>query len=621
MNLRIEQPESLWWLLSLVVVVALYLLRRRPVARRVSTLAFFKALAREHQEAHWLRRLKQLLAFLMSVVLVGGAVVVLARPLSAPQIGGLASVVILFDTSASMGAGTPPPLERARIEAGARVDGLAPSVEVMVIAYDRRPRILVPRTLDREAVRGAITGLRPRAVAGRPHQALGFAGRLAALARPSEIWHYSDHDVADEGIDGAIVDRRTFPHVDPVNVGITAFSIRRQPLSAGELEAFLRVEAIAPAPLPVELSVHVDGELIALRSLTIEPGVGESLVVPVVAGDGDVLTVQATASGDMLRQDDRVDSPIGDLEPARVLWVREDGDPFVQLALRALVEADLALVYEATPADWPPDPTIDVVILDGWLPAEWPADHPVLVLEPPASLGPLLAAPIPDGGLPIDSLRAIDHGHPLLYGVASARVALTQTAVLESVGALEPIWVGPKGPVLLAGEERGQRIAILAVAAGRSSRLPLLASFPLLLANAVTWLAEPEFESRSRTGSVRATGEVIEVAGEDIEWAVTAPDGGQKVERVSLADSGLVELDRVGCWRAADGSEGAAALLSVAETRLGHGLVPPDSPAAPLPPPPLGAAWLTGDLRPALLWLLFVVAVVELWLFHRHAVY
>ena len=58
----------------------------------------------------------------------------------------------------------------------------------------------------------------------------------------------------------------------------------------------------------------------------------------------------------------------------------------------------------------------------------------VIVINPPGSLGPVPAARLAGDGLPLDSLRAIDRGHPLLYGVATGRVGLTQTAVLEAAG-------------------------------------------------------------------------------------------------------------------------------------------------------------------------------------------
>ena len=417
MNVHLENPAGLWWLLLLLIVATLYLLRRRPVSRRVSTLAFFKALAQEHREAQWLRRLKRLIALVISVLLVAVTVLVLAHPIAAPETGGLAAVVMLFDTSASMGAGDPAPIDRARADARTRLAGLDPGVEVMVIAHDRRARVLVPRTLDRPSVAAAIDELRARPVAGRPIDPAALTAASASAKngtrqRDTEVWHYTDHrpKSSNRATDRLVIHERIFRPTGTTNAGITAFALRSKPLSSGEVEAFLRVEAITQEPLPVELSVHLDGELVALRTIVIEPGVPESLVLPVIAGKDSVLSITLEAEQDLLAADNLVSAPVGDLSPPRVLWVREEADPFLQLALQAIAETGQAQVFEATPDRWPPSPSIDVVILDGWLPPTWPTERPTLVIEPPRALGPVLAVPLEGGGrrwmLVIERIRA-----------------------------------------------------------------------------------------------------------------------------------------------------------------------------------------------------------------------
>ena len=77
--MQFQAPALLAWSLLAVAALALYLFRRRPKQLRVSTLPFFKSLARVYQESAWLRRLKRLLSFLLSAaVLLGGTDLVLA---------------------------------------------------------------------------------------------------------------------------------------------------------------------------------------------------------------------------------------------------------------------------------------------------------------------------------------------------------------------------------------------------------------------------------------------------------------------------------------------------------------------------------------------------------------
>nr|MDH4411652.1 VWA domain-containing protein [Verrucomicrobiales bacterium] len=96
-------PGSLWLLLLGIIPVVLYLVRRRSKKVRVSTLVFFKTLAREHQESAWLRRLKRWLSLAMTLLLLALAVFVLSRLIvRQDDADRYRTVVVLIDRSASM---------------------------------------------------------------------------------------------------------------------------------------------------------------------------------------------------------------------------------------------------------------------------------------------------------------------------------------------------------------------------------------------------------------------------------------------------------------------------------------------------------------------------------------
>ncbi len=81
----------------------LYLFRRRSQKVSVSTLVFFKTLAREHQESAWLRRLKKLLSFVLTILVLLFGVFVLSRIVaSSNDADQYRSIVVLLDRSASM---------------------------------------------------------------------------------------------------------------------------------------------------------------------------------------------------------------------------------------------------------------------------------------------------------------------------------------------------------------------------------------------------------------------------------------------------------------------------------------------------------------------------------------
>ncbi|MCB1078258.1 MAG: BatA domain-containing protein, partial [Verrucomicrobiae bacterium] len=77
-------PGFLWLSLLAIIPVALYLFRRKSKLVDVSTLVFFKTLAREHQESAWLRRLKKIVSLLLTLAMLLGAVFALSRLIIAP---------------------------------------------------------------------------------------------------------------------------------------------------------------------------------------------------------------------------------------------------------------------------------------------------------------------------------------------------------------------------------------------------------------------------------------------------------------------------------------------------------------------------------------------------------
>ena len=631
--MRFLHPSSLSLLFLLAIPVALYLFRRKPRMVRVSTLIFFKSLAREHQESAWLRRLKRLLSLLLNILIVVWVIGALARPVVAPPVGSLRSVVVLMDRSASMDARDESGrtrLDVARALVRQRIAGLPSGIAVMVIAYDRRAEIVQPFTLDRREVGRALDGIRVRPIEGDAEVALRLAARLAALDTPAGIWHATVEGPRAEGQgsrvesaddnpqwvlpDGVSIETLQVGLEKPVNAGITAFQLRRLPMEPSRFEAFVQMHGSAPKPLEADLEVRVDGALTGVRKLTLDPKTRERLLIPVTAGEGNVLTLKLCVAGDVLPLDDQVHARVPALRPIKVLWVSQEADPFTELALTSLGKDGGIHVFHAEPSAWPPREMPDVVLFDGWLPGEWPEGIAAIVVDPPRSLGPVQMAPI-RGGVPVDAPRVVAERHPLLFGVASGRIAVTQSAVLASDGPLQPLWVGPSGPLLCAGEVRGQRVVVMAFAPRRAEQLPLMDSYPLLFGNAIYWAAQPGMDASG--GNNRETGELVALEGKTLTWSVPA-DRGMRESTVALRGR-WTELDRIGLWRTDAGEMGSAALLSAKATRLPA--VSPSEHGATESPRPRAASLFGGDLTRLFMWCVLAFLVIESWLFHRHAVY
>ena len=609
--MRFLSPANLHLLWLALIPLALWLFRRQAKRVPVSTLLFFKSLAREHQESAWLRRIKKWLSLLLTLLVLIFAILALARPSSDLSADSPGAVVIVVDHSASMAAKDAQGrtrLDEAKRLVKDRIRSLPDQVVLSLISFDARPHVLLSRSRNRRECLRLLDELKPVPVEGKTEAALNVAKRLADLESRSRIWLAADSRIEDAAVDSIPVALN-----EPLNVGITGFQIRHSPLARDRYEAFVKVSAAASnaSKTTSTLEITLAGRIAQLRELELTPGESSALILPLEGLRGQRLEMRLKTAGDCFGWDDGLAAPLPKTKPLNVAWFAEKPDPFTELALSSLIEAGRIEMKKGDPAAWPPKEPPDVYVFENWLPQEWPADRPVIALTPLTSSGPLRTRVM--RGVPHDSVRAVQPDHPVLFRASSSRIAVTQTTVLDLPASLEPLWIAGTEPVLAAGEFNGQRLVVTAFSPAQSEQLALLPSFPLILGNALYWCAE----NSDALADMRTlhTGEMLH-ASSLVQWH--AWDGDRFIEISDDPANGLLALQRLGAWESGDRS-GACALISDAESnlpKLSNDVALSTPPAAPLI---TASAFSTWPKR--LIWLALALLLLESFLFHRKAVY
>lgn len=611
--MRFLAPSYLHLAWLALIPLALWLFRRQARRIPVSTLLFFKSLAREHQESAWLRRIKKWLSLLLTLLVLFLAVLALARPSGSLSTEAPGAVVIVIDRSASMAASGPDGrsrLDEAKRLLKARLHALPDQVVLSLIAFDSRPHVLLSRSRHRRECLRLLDEMAPLPIEGNPETAWNTAQRLADLETHSQVWVAAD------------AAPHTPPNFDwiptalaaPINVGITGFQIRRSPLAQDRYEAFINVTAADsnPAKITSSLEVTLAGRLAQLRELDLAPGESSALILPLEGLRGQRLEVRLKTAGDCLGWDDALAAPLPETRPLRVAWFAENPDPFTGIALTSLIESGRVEMTQGAPSAWPPKEQPDVFIFENWLPPQWPTSRPVIALTPRQNAGPLHARPIQ--GLPHDSVRTPQPDHPVLFRVSSSRLALTQTTLLQVPPTLEPLWIAGGEPVLAAGEYEGQRLVVTAFSPAHSEQLALLPSFPLVLGNALYWCAEGGNAKATPLRTLR-TGSMLDTT-ELVQWH--AWDGTRFIDVAAAPANGLLLLEHIGSWETG-ARTGSCALISENETRL------PKLASANAAPPPAAASLVSAAAFSSwpkrLIWLIIALLLLESFLFHRKAVY
>ncbi len=614
--MKFLQPQYLHVAWLALAVLALHLFRRRAQAREVSSLLFFRWLAREHQESAWLRQLKKWLALLVSLLVVAAAALALARPVAGGSASSGQAVVVLVDCSASMAAldeKGESRLQAAQRQLRQRLQALPETVPVSLIAHDRAAQGLLARSSNRRECLRLLSNLKPQPMEGKPAAAMRLVRPLMAMDPQAELWHASDQALGKEDVVATVfVDVAL---AKPMNVGITAFEIRRAPLSLWRHDVFVAVQAASSnaRPAEVELEMTLGGSLAQLRRLELSPGATEFVSLPLERPRGEWLEVRLRAQGDVLWLDDAVGAPCPQPRLLSLLHVAEQADPFTQLALQSLAAQGQLQVISIKPAQWAEAPQADVLVLERWLPKVLPADRPCLLLEPPQSAAGFEARSLPAGGLLQDSVTDTGLDHPVVHRLRPSELSLRQSVELLPNAALQPLWVSRQQTLLAAGQWQGQRLVVTAFSPSGSQRLTLMPAFPLLLGNAVEWCAQEVLDAVALPAT--RAGETVTANGL-VQWKTW--DGRRFVDGQTQAQS-VMRLDRLGYWQQG-GARGLSLLASSAETQLPSLAAQGKGPAGPSFSAALGAEGLA-DLPRKLLWLLLLIWVLESWLFHRHALY
>lgn len=620
--MRFLSPASLHLAWLAVIPLVLYLFRRQAKRVPVSTLLFFRSLAREHQESAWLRRVKRILSLLLTLAVITFGVLALARPAADAGTDTPGSLVILLDRSASMAAKDAKGrtrLDEAREIIRQRVRSLPEQVIVSLIAFDAKPGVLLSRSRNRRELLRLLDGVMPVPREGKPAYALTVARRLAELERPAEIWRVGDHADSPEPADKPDIKLTSTSTAlaAPTNVGITGFQIRKAPLARGRYEGFVKASAAAanPKTLTATLEVRIGGRISQLREIELKPGASSSLILPLEGVRGQKLELELKAPGDCLGWDNMILAPLPELKPLVVAWISDSPDPFTGIALGSLVEAGRLDIWKGDSKSWPMKEKPDVYVFEHWVPDAWPADRPAIVLNPEKSAGPLRVRALDRSGVPHSAVRLVAPEHPVAFRIATSRIAITQTGVFESLGSLEPIWLAGTEAVVTAGEANGQRIVASAVSPSQSEQLALLPAYPLLLGNAIYWCAE-QSDALSELKPLRP-GDWLTTSGL-VKWSEW---NGVRTGNASDEPQGsLLEVQRLGIWETADGRTGTSILASAEETDVPK--LPANMAAAKAGAPPK-QTWqkTSGNWPQKLVWALLAVLIVESFLFHRRAVY
>ncbi|RMH19021.1 MAG: VWA domain-containing protein [Gammaproteobacteria bacterium] len=522
--------------IAVPLLVSLYFLKLRRRVMTISSTLLWKKAIQDMQVNAPFQRLRRSLLLLLQLLILGAALIAMARPtLDATAVSGQRTVIVI-DHSASMNATdvSPNRLDHAKQAAMRLIDNLADgnwsdideaasTDGAMIVSFAQHAQVRQTFTNDPALLRNAVRMIEPT----DQISLLGPALRLIEpYANSSDgnlvVYVISDGRIRDQNLNlslsGATLKYIPIGQSDitssddtdnPGNVGIISFTARRDFDKPEIVQVFAKIANFGHNPIKANLTLSLDDrpirvQPIQLAAATSTPHPSTSETSPstniaavkfdfVLPGTG-LLTLSHDYQDDLL-VDNTARLTLAPARRLRVLLVTK-GNAFLERGIRSSGVRRLALMTpekfeNQTPetlrrGDWESSGLTgegyDVIVFDSYSPNTIPLVNSIYFASAPPIKDIQRVAPRDDGDEQAERLLEWDRSHPLLRYVSLDDVIVSRPGRLVVSANATVLITGRSGPVMAEVIRDGVRHVVVSFDVLRSN-WPIKISFPVFLGN------------------------------------------------------------------------------------------------------------------------------------------
>lgn len=486
------------WLLlagATALAIVIFRLKVRPRKVRVPSLLFWSRVLNDSRELTLWERIRRAVSLVVTAAIAIALAMALLRP-ALSKVEGPSRVqgatgasagrsVIVIDSSWSMLArtrGGDTRWSRAIADARRLTAGSGGEVALATTADG----LVEGPTADRALIEAALDRITPSGAG---------AAAWPAIAGAEAVYFITDGAMLRPRDPGVVI-RSVFETAD--NVAITAFAVRPALGGPAAGEAYLEIANFGPAQ---QVHFTLARGTASLLDRRVDMAAGETLrqVVRLDRGGDPRVRMRIEARGNALAIDDEA---VAWFEQARPLSVTVVGERTEWLAHLFAANPEVTATFITPAAYRPPSPLRgsgeagegreDAIVFDRWAPPS-PPDRPALYFAPPAR-----GAWLPAGDAVEDLPKWSTAGsHPVVRGVDPFTLNIERARPFTSA-ALAPVAASARGTPLISvsTSTTGPRLVVVGFGPN-DSNLTSAPAFPVLIGNALAWLAgNPEARAR-----------------------------------------------------------------------------------------------------------------------------
>lgn len=485
-------PAFLWFLALVPVIILLYILKlRRTEIVIPSTFLWMKSLQDLTANAPFQRLRKNLLMFLQILALIL-LVIALARPFVQAVSREGSNLCVIIDRSASMQTleGGTTRLEQAKAAALDIVDTMKGSDRMMVVSVDEKANVLCELTVDKYRLRRAIRGIEAVDTGTKIRDVMLIARSLApdnpdipSVVSNLELVLMSDGkiaDIDDLGAQAITVRYLQFGQARD-NVGIVAFSERKETEAQGERQTFVLVHNENLEPVTTTLTLYFNDSPIAVEEVAVDAESDQEVVFAHPDLGEGLLRVELDRA-DTLQVDNQAWLALRPESQLKVLMVTDSTSTTAYVLKLALALEPRVALSAVTPASYVPSNDYDLTFFDTFAPEELPGGTVVFINAlpniPGLTAGDTIEHP---------PVLAHDAEHPVMRFLNPANIAVTEAMQVTLPDGARTLISTRGGPLVADISRGGQNLLLITFDLGNSN-WPLRLSFPLFIQNVLAWV-------------------------------------------------------------------------------------------------------------------------------------
>lgn len=477
--MKLLYPAALFFLFSIPIIIAMYILKQKFEERKVSSLYLWEQVLKDMDVNTPWQKLKSSLPLILQVILALILTLAITDPFLFIKGQSGQNVIIVLDNTGSMNAAfeNTTKFEEGKKRAEKVIRSLKPGNKITIISSGRKPKLELTASESKDDAVSKLKDIKPSNASGNIEDSLSLVKSMSKQYNSYKAIFFTDKEVDLKDIEGEVQAINYYSE----NVSLDYISHSKE---EGSIKAIVRINNRSNETKSREVALYAEDKLFTLKEVELKPKETKTIYFENIPSNIKYMHAEISEK-DSLNEDNVIYDVVKSADSQRVLLVSEK-NVFIEKVLSSINSIEL---YKTNSIDNIMD-KYDLYIFDGVLPNNLPEGGAVLFINPPDDSEKFNIKGSIDGGL-----------GEVVTSPVTKYMEKAHFTVAKSKNIEIPYWGSVflkvnSSPVGFIGENKGRKTAVLAFDL-HNSDFPLISEFPIFMHNIVSYLTNVDFQGQS----------------------------------------------------------------------------------------------------------------------------